>query len=203
MINDMKKRSYHSPRREEQAENTRAAIVAALVEQLYEQGLSDFSVPRVARRAGVSTRTVYRYFPTREDLIEGVEAHLRQVAPDPQPPRSFDELPGFTAVMFDYFDRHQQLLAVSEATSLGREVHGRMRARRMQATLDELERSFPEAGADPRERLKAFAVVRVLLSSRAWRLMTQEIGLGQQEAIDAVTDAITVLQHAAREQSHD
>ena len=50
--------------REAHRADTRERIVHALGEQLTEEHPAALSVPAVARRAGVSVATVYRYFPS-------------------------------------------------------------------------------------------------------------------------------------------
>jgi AcrR family transcriptional regulator len=47
----------------------RAALLAAAASLLSERGYADCSVAAVAARAGVSTGSVYRYFPSKADLI--------------------------------------------------------------------------------------------------------------------------------------
>jgi AcrR family transcriptional regulator len=59
------------------AELNRVRIVTAAREVFAEQGL-DVSMTEVARRAGVGIATLYRRFPTREDLITGVFAEKMQ-----------------------------------------------------------------------------------------------------------------------------
>lgn len=51
---------------------TRDLIIEALAAVVLDQGKVDFSVQDVADRAGVSHRTVYRHFPTRDALITGL-----------------------------------------------------------------------------------------------------------------------------------
>ena len=46
-------------------DTTRDVIIEALVAQLNERGAFDFSYFELARRAGVSVRTIYRHFPPR------------------------------------------------------------------------------------------------------------------------------------------
>ncbi|MET0459499.1 MAG: TetR/AcrR family transcriptional regulator, partial [Ilumatobacteraceae bacterium] len=65
-------RSYESPSRKEHAEATRLGILGALVDLIVEEGPGTISVPQVAARAGVSVRTVYHYFPTKEALFDGL-----------------------------------------------------------------------------------------------------------------------------------
>ena len=57
-----------SPLRERLTQTTRDVILDAVVVQLGEAGPFDFSYFEVARRSGVAVRTIYRHFPTRDDL---------------------------------------------------------------------------------------------------------------------------------------
>jgi AcrR family transcriptional regulator len=68
--------TYNSPKRDEAKDNTRAAILEALVRVVIDDGIHAFSVANVAKRAGVSHRTVYRHFPSRDALIEGFSASV-------------------------------------------------------------------------------------------------------------------------------
>ena len=57
-------REYYSPLREAQAEATHDPILEGVVRTIA-KGVSELSVPAVAREAGVSVATVYRPSPTR------------------------------------------------------------------------------------------------------------------------------------------
>jgi AcrR family transcriptional regulator len=48
---------------------TRAEIVDAALELFAAHGFDDTSMEQVADAAGVSRRTIYRYFPTKDDLV--------------------------------------------------------------------------------------------------------------------------------------
>jgi AcrR family transcriptional regulator len=52
--------------------NTAAAIVAAARQEIAERQNGKLSLSAVAARAGVSRPTLYRWFPTRDDLLEAV-----------------------------------------------------------------------------------------------------------------------------------
>src|SRR6186713_1929990 len=49
---------------------TRTRIVRAVAELVTEAHPAAVSVPAVAKRAGVGVATVYRYFPTKEALLD-------------------------------------------------------------------------------------------------------------------------------------
>jgi AcrR family transcriptional regulator len=54
--------------RELRADETRDAIVTAFLELAHETNAVTIAMPAVAERAGVSIRTLYRYFATKDDL---------------------------------------------------------------------------------------------------------------------------------------
>lgn len=66
-------RSYQLGRRRERADRTRARLVAAARRTLMtREGLANFSLETVARRAGVTRLTVYHQFGSKVGLLEAV-----------------------------------------------------------------------------------------------------------------------------------
>lgn len=61
-------------------QRTRRDIVDALVALVTERGTLDFTVQEISTRAAVPLRTLYRYFPTRQDLVDALAAEHDQVA---------------------------------------------------------------------------------------------------------------------------
>ena len=55
----------------------RRLLVEAAIESFQEFGW-DVPLDRVARRAGVGNATLYRHFPTRDDLYEGAFAEIHE-----------------------------------------------------------------------------------------------------------------------------
>ena len=54
------------------SEKSRTAIVAATRELLLERGFDGLSIEAVAARAGVGKQTIYRWWPSRPQLVAGV-----------------------------------------------------------------------------------------------------------------------------------
>src|SRR4051812_42662362 len=67
-------RSYESPLREEQTAATRERILATVAELVVNENPALVSIPMIAEKARVSVRTVYRHFPTKEDLYSALFA---------------------------------------------------------------------------------------------------------------------------------
>jgi len=63
------RRTYRSPRREQQAAETRSAVLAAAGRLFAERGWSTTGMRAVAQAAGVAVETVYANFPSKADLL--------------------------------------------------------------------------------------------------------------------------------------
>ena len=82
-----------SPRRgRPRSEQARLAILDAAAGLLFERGLAEVSMDAVAKRAGVSKATIYRWWPTKETLA--LEAVYRSWAEVEPPPPDTGTLPG-------------------------------------------------------------------------------------------------------------
>src|ERR1041384_6271775 len=73
-----KTRVYKSPLREERSVQTRERILDGLVQVMARNGIAELSIPLIAREAGVSIPSVYRYFPTKRDLITALDEYAHQ-----------------------------------------------------------------------------------------------------------------------------
>lgn len=199
-------RPYHSPLRERQAAETRHLILTALARVIAEQGTSDFTVEDVAEQAGVAIRTVYRHFPNRQALLDGLAEVLDEQFADL---RAADELPGLAddvahtdellsvvpAVMrrFDELEPFSTAMVLTANRGMLRSQRHERRTLQFRTIFaDKLER------VDPDERDAVFAVVRHLLSSQTWFALRKEFGLEGEAAGRAVARAIAAtLEDAA------
>jgi len=60
----------------ERRESTRAALLDAAVESLMEHGVAGFTTADVVGRAGLSNGALFRYFPTKADLLAATVEHV-------------------------------------------------------------------------------------------------------------------------------
>jgi len=65
----VKRRSYHSPRRREQARATRRGVLDAARELFVDQGYAATTIAAIAARAEVSPETVYAVFKNKRALL--------------------------------------------------------------------------------------------------------------------------------------
>jgi len=63
------------------ADDMRERILNGALEAFAIYGARRFSVSAVSERAGISRGTLYRYFPTKEDLLDALTAHMARDFP--------------------------------------------------------------------------------------------------------------------------
>jgi AcrR family transcriptional regulator len=193
-------RPYTSPLREEQASRTRERILEAFVEQVTDSDVQDFSIAHVAKRAGVSVRTVYHHFPNREAILEALSAwyethvHLAPV------PETTDGIREFVEVSIKAIDSAGSFVRAMQAHSSGLvgEVRQWGRASRRSA-LEQLVRSTCRNLTDEQMK-RGMALLNLIMSSNTWRYLKDEAGMDVAEIIDSITWAVeTLLDELKRE----
>ncbi|HUP74005.1 MAG TPA: TetR/AcrR family transcriptional regulator [Acidimicrobiales bacterium] len=182
--------------RARQRELATQAIVDACAELVTERHHLDFSMKEVAERSGVSLRTVYNHFATREDLLDALgdvmdEKSRALGGPDARDIETRADL--LRAVRsnlrtFDQLGGISEALAQMPLVDVGRDAH---RVARTKLITDFIAQQMPSAPADD---ARAIAIVlRHLLSHRSWFWLTREYGLDTAEVVRVVNWAIETL----------
>lgn len=188
-------------------EATRKAIVEAAAE-LFLDRPNGFSVQDVADRAGLTHRTVYRYFPSRHELIGAAAQHLA--------PGFGEDSFGEVSSVEEWIDAVGRHLARTEANfEVARSV---LAAMLMSEDLvlvrgglhdrdahrwELFRRQFPHLPEDDARR--TFATLRHLTSSTSYVLYRLRFAMSPAEATEAIQDgaAQIVEQAAVRNQAAD
>ena len=170
------------------ADQTRQWLVDAAIELLEQDPDSALVNAAIAQRAGVSDRTVYRYFPTRDALVDALAQDLARRLAVPPVPATVADLPAFAHALFASFERQAPLTRAA----LRPEVFGRMRdgqaAQRWSDLQALMEREFPQVDAE--ERRMATTTIRYLLAATTWRYYRDNFGFSADEAARCVATAL-------------
>ena len=147
-------------------------------------------MPEIARRSGISLRTIYRYFPSRAELIDGAAELVRE---DLQPTfaQHIDELSELWEQVVRRFEQHPNLARALALSQTGQEIHSPMRRQRLehiQQLLEEVTGNLSKA-----EARQAHAVVVYLSSMLTWVTMRDELGLETPDIGAAVSWALRTL----------
>jgi len=177
--------------RERQASLARTAILEALVTHLEAGDADEVPMEELAQEAGVSRRTLYRYFPTRVALLADAAEWIRDEVLQ-LPVEIGDEgiAASFRRAAERVADRPELARALLRSTT-GRALRGDYRRARIAAIREALRREVP--GLTRREMERAAPVLIYLCSSGAWITIQDECGLESRQAQAAVEWAIDAL----------
>ncbi len=172
-------RNYESPARDKRKSKTRTTILDALAAAVLEDGIHAFSVQHVADRAGVAHRTVYRHFPTRQALLDGLSERLLERMPEVDTIRA-DAI----SASFSAFDDVPELVQAYVVAAVALDLEPTDRVERTVSMRKLFDARFPHL--DSSELETSFAVLRVMLSSRAWHQLRQ-MGVSGRRAAPELT----------------
>jgi AcrR family transcriptional regulator len=182
--------------REEHRAATRQRIVRAVSALVAEEHPAAISVPAVARRAELGVATVYRYFPTKEALLDAAAGEVVTPAAA-RLPRGFDEVGPSLAAAWGELEAQLPLVRGQFASPVGRDLHRRRWEAKHQAMLEvaRADRLDPES---PKVR-RLIGVVDVLTSSTALLELHDKAGVPVEDAAAWCAWAVGVLYHATKE----
>ena len=179
--------------RERQHEVTRNLILDALIDQLAETGAFEYSVFEIARRAGVSVRTVYRHFPDRESLLDALGRQVNERI-GLQHEMTPDGLPQLARDLFARFDSQAQLIRAQRAGGMGSQVRAAARKERVALMRDVVDKVAPNLSEHA--RVTRAAVLSCLFSADVWVRMHDEFGIDGAQSGEAVAWALETLRDA-------
>jgi len=186
--------------RDRQMADTRRAILDAVGAVLVESGMDAFSIQAVADRAGVTHRTVYNYFPTREALNDAFAEHVESSGRELGfvQPEVIDvaRLPDVASQLHTSLGKDapqlQAYVMMTIASGTAAKVF-RERSKKMEKLIDD------ELGPlDPGVAKLVTSAIRVFISSTGWFLLSKQCGLSPTEAARVSRWAVKVLLDAAR-----
>jgi AcrR family transcriptional regulator len=176
--------------RQRKKDASRDRILDAFI-GLLSDGAADLSHDAVAARAGLGRRTVYRYFPDRQALMDGALERVRALAgAGVAYPHSPEELLATLEPIYTGFDRIAPIAVMLRATPQGRALRRAQKAARAAAytsALAETVKDLPEE-----DRRLATAMIQVLHTT-PWLEMRDQWGLDGRRIARATAWAVRTL----------
>lgn len=183
---------HTSTLRERQVAQTREFILDAVTTLLADRRADEVIARDIAAVAGVSERTVYRHFPDRNALLDGLSRRLPPIADKPSfGAGGLDQLALTSRRLMELLDEHY-VTARAEAVF-------NADPRRFAADTQDNTREMRELLATglpeltEREQLRIAAVFRCLVSTQAWLRMREEFGVPGTESGPVVAWVIETI----------
>jgi AcrR family transcriptional regulator len=166
-------------------ERTRRAILEAVADVITDTNGIGFSMQAVADRAGVTHRTVYNHFPTREALCEAfaeyTDSLFSESGGEPLDTRlSLDRFPAMTSDLYRVLGAYDRYVRAYVTLMIG----NRQPLKSWQGRSRRFEKQIARAAAwrAPIEPRQVAAAVRLFVSSIGWHILTEQCGLSNEEA---------------------
>lgn len=194
----MDEEGARQPLREEYVSRTRQRIVDAVVRLVAERNDVAFTMPEVARASGVSLRTVYRYFPTRQSLVDAVAAVGDRVAASNLPAAAFDldDLEPWLREAWEHLLEREAFIRAQHVSPNGAAVRRARIPFFRDVTRALLEREVP--GIAPAARDDVVDTVLLLVSSSSLFEMLDVLEVPVDRAAHLVSAAVRALVEAHR-----
>ncbi|WP_232665034.1 TetR/AcrR family transcriptional regulator [Pseudonocardia sp. TRM90224] len=196
----MPSRRYESPVRAAQREATGARIVETAIAQIAEHGLDELTIPAVATAAGLSPATVYRHFPTLDDLLLGVLARMRPRIGQTRERLAGvrpDRLAALARENYASYEEHADVLVPLMESRAFNRVRVGSEGRRAPLGAAVFRAAAP--GRTERELEALAGVAYLMVGPVAWRWLRETWGLDAEAASRATEWAIGVLTAAIEE----
>lgn len=167
---------------------TQKLIISTAIELLQNAGVEDLTIRAVAKQAGMSERTVFRYFPSRDEFLDAVAAEAVVRMHVPPPPTSIAELAKFTESLYRAFEANASLVTAGLHTEIVKRVRAetaRERWNAISALIDKEARHLSK-----RERKIAATNISYFLSASTWHYYRSNFELSLSDAIACARTAI-------------
>jgi AcrR family transcriptional regulator len=200
----MSPRKYDMGKRAAATEATRRRIVDATRDLHSTQGVAATSWDDIARRAGVGVGTVYRHFPSLDELIPACGAVAMRIVALPEPadvPALFEGVRGrrarlerLVAEAFAIYERGADILGPVRRE---RELHpaldeaAKMTEASLAALIDTALEPFGAVDASDRR------VVRAMIDLATWQALRDQ-GVAGDAAVQAVAGMLAARLHALK-----
>jgi AcrR family transcriptional regulator len=178
----------HAPASE--LSGTQASILAAYAELIEEVGTDDVSFRVIALRAGVGERTVFRYYPTRADLLLATSTWIERTIFTRAESGSIFDVPLAIREAMEAYERRPELAYVVAETAM-RGVNGADPSPQRAEFDAMLLREVPSLSDE--ERRAVVAALCHLDSSATWVTMRRELDMSGRDIADAAAWAAEAI----------
>jgi len=185
--------------RVENAKAIRARILDATIELIASRGDANFSVPEVARASAVALRTVYRYFPSRQHLVDAVAAVGDHVAATDLPAVAFglDDLQPWLEDAWRTLLAREAFIRAQHTSPNGAEIRRARIPFFRDVTRTLLERQVPGIGADAANDIVDTILLLVSSSSMFELLDVLEVPLERAAGLMSAAARTIIDAHVA------
>jgi len=167
---------------------TQKLILSTALDLLERSGVTEVTVRAVAKQAGMSERTVFRYFADRDEFLDALAKYASGQMHTPRPPATIDELLKYPGPLYRWFEERAQLIQGVLHTEIFTRVRFEVAEQRWRAVADLID---GHASHRPRkERMLAATNINYYLSASTWNYYRKHFRLSLDDTIACAKSAV-------------
>jgi AcrR family transcriptional regulator len=170
------------------ADTTQRLILSTAVELLEREGVNATTARAVAKEAGISERTIFRYYASRDEFLDAIAEEAISRMQTPPPPDSIKDLLDYADPLYRRFEEWAPLLNAALHSDISKRVRANVAEIRWKAIAVLIDREFPKARK--RERKIAATNISYYLSASSWHYYRTQFGLSLGDTIECARAAI-------------
>lgn len=172
---------------------TRDAIIEGALDLFIERRGGGFSMQEVADRVGITHRTLYRYFPSRRELIVAAAMHIGGRLKGPPSPEvsTVSEWIDAAGAHFEFIERNREIFSSIFSMVMSDPDLATADLSRDAYYWNVFRTEFPGLGEE--EATEWFAMLRHLISSASYLIYRYRFGMDPSRAAAAVRRAAEAM----------
>ena len=182
--------------RERQRQATREQMIQAVHDVLAEESPATLSMPRIAERAAVSLRTLYRYFPTKEALVDAASESYRLPASVVGERVSVATLAEYLTQAWMGFSQSSGAIRAQHLTPAGRALRDARLPRNRREVREALDAEGVHLDEEDARRLTDLIVA--VISSTMYLELVERLGHDERDAARLAAWAVGAVVDRAR-----
>lgn len=170
---------------------TQKLILTTAVELLETAGVNELTIRAVAKQAGMSERTIFRYFPTRDELLNSVASEAVRQMHTPAPPASISDLLNYPGTLYRSFEDRSNLVIAGLHTEIIKRVRLEAAHERWRVVGQLIDGRAPHR---PKKYRKVAATnINYYLSASTWHYYRSTFELSLNDSIECAKSAIRLV----------
>lgn len=184
-------RTYNNTARAAKSEQTEKNIIETLVALLVERRGGEIAMDEIAKRTGISERTIFRFFKDKKTLHQAMDGYLFSYLQASAEQMQAMDFIGFARNAYLLFDRHEALTMAYLISPFGQEARILFRKKLNQAMIEKISK---ERGLEMTpERFKRLALLTSLVNAKIWYDIKSDYGMSGEDMGEAVEWALKTL----------
>lgn len=161
-----KVRKYDNSTRLEKSNNNRQKIIENYVDLLVEKRGDEISLEELADRAGLSTRTLFRFFGDKKSLTRELETYLESYVTRVAGNLQIMTVEDFAEFAFQVFDKYESLLLAYLYTNFGQQSRVLFRKKFNALVMEKIKAQVPAVNSKV-EQQRAQMII-TLINANIW-----------------------------------